>query len=171
MVRNRFCVRLGGMILAWSCAVAAAAEVYDLGERRELFVDEQRIESLTGSARLELHSPQPAEVAIRFDAPWELGGSAFVTVFQDGEKVRMYYRGFAGSSDHSDAQVTCVAESADGIHFTRPSVGLIEAGGTKVIMQTPVTRIRHEGGRATAVVAETLRLSAAPAIVSRTVSR
>ncbi len=33
--------------------------------------------------------------------------------------------------DHSDAQVTCVAESTDGIHFTRPKLGLIEAGGTK----------------------------------------
>jgi protoporphyrinogen oxidase len=31
---------------------------------------------------------------------------------------------------------------------------LVEADGTKVIMQTPVTRIHHEGGRATAVVAE-----------------
>jgi protoporphyrinogen oxidase len=30
----------------------------------------------------------------------------------------------------------------------------VEAAGTKVIMETPVTRIRHEGGRATAVVAE-----------------
>jgi protoporphyrinogen oxidase len=32
---------------------------------------------------------------------------------------------------------------------------LVEAAGTKVIMETPVTRICHEGGRATAVVAET----------------
>ena len=30
----------------------------------------------------------------------------------------------------------------------------VEAAGTKVIMETPVTKIRHEGGRATAVVAE-----------------
>ena len=30
----------------------------------------------------------------------------------------------------------------------------VEAAGTKVIMETPVTTIRHEGGRATAVVAE-----------------
>jgi protoporphyrinogen oxidase len=29
----------------------------------------------------------------------------------------------------------------------------VEAAGTKVIMETPVTKIRHEGGRATAVVA------------------
>jgi protoporphyrinogen oxidase len=32
---------------------------------------------------------------------------------------------------------------------------LVEAGGTKVIMETPVTRIRHKGGRAVTVVAET----------------
>ena len=31
----------------------------------------------------------------------------------------------------------------------------VEAGGTKVIMETPVTKIRHHGGRATTVVAET----------------
>ncbi|HEY8526052.1 MAG TPA: NAD(P)/FAD-dependent oxidoreductase [Acidimicrobiales bacterium] len=31
---------------------------------------------------------------------------------------------------------------------------LVEAAGTKVIMETPVTRIRHENGRAVAVVAE-----------------
>jgi protoporphyrinogen oxidase len=31
---------------------------------------------------------------------------------------------------------------------------IVEAGGTKVIMETPVTKIRHGGGRATAVVAE-----------------
>ena len=32
---------------------------------------------------------------------------------------------------------------------------LVEAAGTKVMMETPVVRIRHEGGRAVAVVAET----------------
>ena len=136
MVRNRFCVRLGGMILAWSCAVAAAAEVYDLGERRELFVDEQRIESLTGSARLELHSPQPAEVAIRFDAPWELGGSAFVTVFQDGEKVRMYYRGSTSAELAPEKKAlpefACYAESTDGGRtFVKPKLGLFEFAGSK----------------------------------------
>jgi hypothetical protein len=56
---------------------------------------------------------------------------AYFSVIQDGKKVLMYYRGSSGGSDHSDAQVTCVAESTDGIHFTRPKLGLIEAGGTK----------------------------------------
>jgi protoporphyrinogen oxidase len=66
---------------------------------------------------------------------------------------------FAGRRDRSK-QVTSLIEE-----FQYPKYGpgmmwercqeLVEAAGTKVIMQTPVTRIRHEGGRATAVVAET----------------
>jgi protoporphyrinogen oxidase len=66
---------------------------------------------------------------------------------------------FAGARDRS-RQVTSLIEQ-----FQYPKYGpgmmwercrdLVEASGTKVIMQTPVTRIRHEGGRAMAVVAET----------------
>src|SRR5688572_6925897 len=97
-----------------SVSLIQAEEVYDLGARRELFVDRHRIESMTGSARLELHTPEPAEVAIKFDEPWELGASAFVTVFQDGDKVRMYYRGAqsveATGESKSNLEVACYAE-------------------------------------------------------------
>ena len=65
----------------------------------------------------------------------------------------------AGSRDRSK-QVTSLIE-----RFQYPKYGpgmmwercrdLVEANGTKVIMETPVTRIRHEGGRAVSVVAET----------------
>jgi protoporphyrinogen oxidase len=64
----------------------------------------------------------------------------------------------AGSRDRSK-QVTSLIE-----RFQYPKYGpgmmwercrdLVEANGTKVIMETPVTRIRHEGGRAVSVVAE-----------------
>jgi protoporphyrinogen oxidase len=64
---------------------------------------------------------------------------------------------FAGRRDKSD-QVTSLIEE-----FQYPKYGpgmmwercrdLVEAAGTKVVMETPVTKIRHEGGRATAVVA------------------
>ncbi|MBN2623556.1 MAG: NAD(P)/FAD-dependent oxidoreductase [Acidimicrobiales bacterium] len=66
----------------------------------------------------------------------------------------------AGARQDKSKQVTSLIEQ-----FQYPKYGpgmmwercrdIVEAGGTKVIMQTPVTRIRHEGGRATAVVAET----------------
>src|SRR6266446_3861094 len=75
------------------CAVAGS-DVYDLGDRRELFVDRHLIESMSGSARLALHEPRPAEIVLKFDAPWEGPASTYVTVFRDGPKVRMYYRSY-----------------------------------------------------------------------------
>ncbi|HET6952683.1 MAG TPA: NAD(P)-binding protein, partial [Acidimicrobiales bacterium] len=65
----------------------------------------------------------------------------------------------AGTRRDRSKQVTSLIEQ-----FQYPRYGpgmmwercrdLVEAAGTKVIMETPVTRIRHGGGRATAVVAE-----------------
>jgi hypothetical protein len=80
---------------------------------------------------LKLHEPVKREIVLTTDKPWEGITCAYFSVIQDGNKVLLYYRGSSGGSDHSDAQVTCVAESTDGIQFTRPKLGLIEAGGTK----------------------------------------
>lgn len=67
---------------------------------------------------------------------------------------------FAGSRKDKAKQVTSLIEQ-----FKYPKYGpgmmwercheLVEAAGTKVIFQAPVTRIRYEGGRAIGVVAET----------------
>ena len=110
--------------------VAQAAEPIDLGPRWELFVDEHLVAEKNG-VTLKLHEPVKREIVLTTDQPWEGKTCAYFSVIQDGGKVLMYYRGSSGGSDHSDAQVTCVAESTDGIHFTRPKLGLIEAGGTK----------------------------------------
>lgn len=111
----------------------AAAEAYDLGERRELFLDRRQIESLAGTARLQMHSPQPAEIALKFDSPWDGPFSAYVTVFRDGDKVRMYYRGWqpVDAKSEKGLQFACYAESTDGRTFTKPNLGLFEAGGSK----------------------------------------
>ncbi|MBL9180494.1 MAG: hypothetical protein JNM65_20705 [Verrucomicrobiaceae bacterium] len=107
-----------------------AAQPLDLGSRWELFVDEFLVAQKSGVA-LKLHDPIKREVVLETNQPWEGRTCAYFSAIQDGGKVRLYYRGSDGGSDHSDAQVTCVAESTDGIHFTRPKLGLIEAGGTK----------------------------------------
>ena len=67
-------------------------EPESIGSRLELFVDGRLIESLEG-ARLKLHSPRPAERVLFFDREWEGGNSGYVTVFRDGGRYRMYYRG------------------------------------------------------------------------------
>ena len=66
---------------------------------------------------------------------------------------------FAGRRQDKSKQVTSLIEQ-----FQYPKYGpgmmwercreLVEAAGTKVIMDAPVTRVRHEGGRAVAVVSE-----------------
>ena len=102
-----------------------------LGSRLELFVDDLLVARLDGCS-LKLHEPQPANVALRFDAPWEGAFSGYVTVLHDGEHFRCYYRGnpIAGR-DGSDTEVTCYAESRDGINFTKPSLGLFEVHGSR----------------------------------------
>jgi hypothetical protein len=115
-------------LLAASSLVAA--EPIDIASRWELFVDEFLVAQKNGITH-KLHDPIKREIVLTTDQPWEGMTCAYFSVIQDGNKVLMYYRGSSGGSDHSDAQVTCVAESTDGIHFTRPKLGLIEAGGTK----------------------------------------
>jgi hypothetical protein len=131
----RLCRILAALLIALpltatcsQAAIAADPAVMDLGDRLELFVDRQGIESLK-NARLVLHRPRPAEVALKLDAPWEGPYSAYFTVFQDADRVRMYYRGW--TSTRNDDSVVCYAESTDGIHWNRPNLGLFEHQGSK----------------------------------------
>ena len=66
-----------------------SVEVIDIGSRRELFVDNYLIDHLDG-ARLYLHHPQPREVVLTCDQPWEKTGPGYTTVFKDGGIYRMY---------------------------------------------------------------------------------
>ena len=97
-----------------------------IGSRRELFVDHFLIDRLVGT-RLELHHPQPAEVAIRVDRPWEGGDNLGISVLHHDGIYRMYYRGMA----NDDIKGRCLAESRDGVSWTKPNLGLIEVAGTR----------------------------------------
>lgn len=110
--------------------VAVAQEPVNIGNRLELFVDDCLIERLDG-ASLCLHEPLEADVALRFDQPWEGRYVGYITVFQDGDRYRLYYRGLpTAGKDGSNAETTCYAESPDGIHWTKPELGLFAVGGS-----------------------------------------
>jgi len=104
----------------------------DIGSRRELFVDDFLIEQHRGTY-LKLHPPEPADVALVCDAPWEGNTSAYYTVFADGDRFRMFYRGA-----HFDEKIkktthpefTCYAESKDGIQWIKPKLGIVEFQGS-----------------------------------------
>ena len=102
-----------------------------LGSRLELFTDDLLVGKLDGCS-LTLREPHPANVALRFDAPWEGAFSGYVTILHDGERFRCYYRGNPSAGrDGSDTEVTCYAESRDGINFTKPALGLFEVQGAR----------------------------------------
>ncbi|MBL9209601.1 MAG: hypothetical protein JNL92_03985 [Opitutaceae bacterium] len=124
-------LRFAAVFAAAVTAAWAAKSAADLGQRWELLVDDFLVDAAR-DATLTLHPPRRAEVVLVTDAAWEGPTSAYFTVLKDGDTIRLYYRGSVGGSDHSIDQVTCVAESKDGIHFTRPNLGLIEVKGSKV---------------------------------------
>lgn len=110
-------------------------EVLDIGSRLELFVDDYLIEHLIGDVDLRLHHPQPKEVVMVYDKPWEGSGTNFQTIFEEDGKFRMYYKAWEHSIVSKKAsthpQTTCYAESNDGIHWVRPVLGLHEFNGSK----------------------------------------
>ena len=117
-------------------SAADAAGAIDIGSRRELFVDAALIDRLEGAAHLQLHHPEPKEVVLTHDEPWEGSGSGYHSVFQDGDRYRMYYKSWqlTVTPDKVDTGehplYCCYAESDDGIHWRKPELGLFEFRGS-----------------------------------------
>lgn len=118
-------------LLVFFVSGVCAADPIEMGSRRELFVDRHLIERIEGAA-LRLATPRDEGVAIAFDKPWEGAFCGYGTILKDGERFRAYYRGLASAGrDGSADEVTCVAESVDGVHWTKPSLGAFEVAGSK----------------------------------------
>ena len=113
---------------AFAPAQPGDKDMVDIGSRLELFVDGFMIDSLAGDARRVLHRPQRCEEVLRLDRPWEGPFCGYFALIDDGDKFRMYYRGWPRLEGKD---YTCVAESEDGIHFTRPNVGIYEVEGSR----------------------------------------
>jgi len=120
--------------LLLASALSLAEEPVPLGSRRELFVDDALVERLAGRAELRLQQPTPREVALETGEPWEGNATNYVTVFQDGDKYRMYYRGshfsYLGGKDRpSTRDVYCYAESSDGMLARKRRADALDGNG------------------------------------------
>lgn len=111
---------------------ALAADVVDIGSRRELFVDRYLMDHLQ-NVELQLGMPVDHGPVLQLDNPWEGSFSGYFTVIHDRDIYRLYYRGnpSGGTKDGTSNEVTCYAESKDGIHWIRPELNLFEVRGTK----------------------------------------
>ena len=105
-------------------------DVIELDSRRELFVDNYLIDKLDGTS-LVMHNPHDEGEVLQFDKPWEGPFCAYVTVIKDEETYRLYYRGIpTAGSDGNSEEVTCYAESGDGIHWNKPNLGIYKVDDT-----------------------------------------
>jgi hypothetical protein len=137
--RNQFS-RYGGVLLLTGLSLLpgigradepTSPKPIDLGTRRELFVDPFLVDRLNGVA-LTLERPRDEGIVLRFDKPWEGAFCGYATVLHDGPRFRLYYRGLPASGrDGSGAEVTCYAESPDGITWTKPDLGLFDVNGSR----------------------------------------
>lgn len=114
--------------VAMSCAIlplALQAAPLQLTDPLQLFTDDYLIDSLSGGAKRVLQKPVAKEVVLTFDKAWEGSSSNYITLFQDGDIYRMYYRGARFTDANGDIlpknqqrQYCCMATSTDGINFS-----------------------------------------------------
>ena len=109
------------------------------GKRIELMVDEYLIEEKKNlSFRYQI--PRDCGCVIPFEKQWESAGSLGLTVFEDSESIKCYYRGFPqpqsgglpqAGADFDSRQTSCLSVSEDGLHFKPYPVNEIEYDGIK----------------------------------------
>ncbi len=115
------------------CAARNSSTPIDVGSRKQLFVDDRFIASSRG-VQLTMNPPvKMNEPVLANYIPWEgeEGASAisYSSVLKDGNKVRIWGAGKALlpvwlKADGPIVDLYAYAESADGIHFTKPDPSL-----------------------------------------------
>lgn len=113
-----------------------AAFAIDIGSHKQLFIDHKFIESAEGIHLTVTPPHQTREKLLTTDAPWErdatLGG--YSTILRENGTIRLWYQVMAGVAEpgkNPPFMGMAYAESADGIHFTRRILGLVERNGSK----------------------------------------
>ena len=122
-------------LLNFPCHGADSGVPASSRSRTILFVDDQGILYRSGTRRL-LHPLQrhPANPLLPGrDKPWE-AAIGWTSVYRNpAGRYQLWYQAFAGdeSRDRTRRCTVCYAESADGIHFTKPNLGLFDYNGMK----------------------------------------
>ena len=103
--------------------------------RTILFVDDQDILYRSGTRRVlhPLQRPPANPILPGRDKPWEVA-IAWNSVYRDpAGRYQLWYQAFAGDEarDRTRRCTVCYAESTDGIHFTKPNLGLFDYNGIK----------------------------------------
>ena len=111
-------------MLGWLSILPLSSPAQSL---RHLFLDPAFVEQPENVA-LHVNPALQRETVIRADKPWEqLMISLFLTVLDDGGKLRMWYI----CRDKNNIPNVAYAESADGVNWIKPNLGIVEYEGSK----------------------------------------
>jgi hypothetical protein len=103
---------------------AGITQPENIADRRQLFVDRALIGQMN-NVSLKLHEPVSGGVAIKIDKPWEGPANFGKSVIHYGGRYLMYYRGWSLKNKDDQIGVGCVAESRDGVTWTKPVLNLV----------------------------------------------
>jgi hypothetical protein len=113
---------------------AASPEIIDVGEQRQLFIDDLFFAQVRGVS-LRVHSPRKTgDRTITQDRPWERGGlGPYSSVLWDNGRYHFWYHAMDNKLWHASpvAGAICYATSEDGITWQKPDLGLIEYEGSR----------------------------------------
>ncbi len=105
----------------------------DIGTHKQLFIDERFFQSSEGielCMNPPVQDPDPVLIA---DRPWEAKGiGAYSTAFREPDgRFRLWYDALVDvGTPQEGARRLCYAESEDGVHWEKPSLGLIPFRGS-----------------------------------------
>ena len=126
---------------------AATVEAAGTAPRTLLFADDYHVLYRAGTQRVlqPLQRSAANPLIPGRDKPWEVA-VAWTSIYRDPAtgKYQLWYQAFAGaeSKDRTRRCTVCYAESADGIHFTKPNLGLFDFDG---IRETNIVLIANGG--------------------------
>lgn len=96
------------------------------------FWDDSLIDTRFTDAVLSVNHPVKTDVVLEMGEPWEGTGSSCFCIFRDGDIYRMYYLGYTCFDPNMGGNINlCYAESSDGIHWEKPSLGICEYNGSR----------------------------------------
>lgn len=112
-------------------SLTASAATYNpaIGSTRELFLDDNRIESAVNVGRLVHPATKRGAPVIVADQPWESSVYIYGSVVtgSPGAAYKMWYTAY---NNALGAYLLCYATSTDGITWTKPNLGKVDVNGS-----------------------------------------
>jgi len=104
----------------------------NVGSKKQLFIDEEFFAS-TNNIELNMNPPaKTGELTIKADRPWEQLGVGGGSIVQIGQEYYLYYSANYKYPDSNEpSRRLCLAVSEDGIHWEKPSLGLVTFNRSK----------------------------------------